>query len=264
MDLRSAYPYWLLREGIINAYPSLYENKKTDIVIMGAGISGALVAWYLSKAGYKVIVVDKRHIGMGSTAASTGLLQYEIDTPLRVLGKKIGNKNAIESYLLCQESIHDLEKICRSLPDMSGFHNRPSFQFASTLDDIPGLKEEFNLRKEAGLNVELLDASSIKKKFGLDKETGILSETGAEINAYRLTHNLLKRCSKRGVEIFDHTNITRIIHHKRNVELITEEGHHIHARKLVIACGYESQRFLPKKVEQIQGPSRLRRRPLNG
>lgn len=88
MDLRTSYPFWLLDQGIIRSYPSLPHDMHTEIVVMGAGISGALVAWHLCKAGYQVVVVDKRHVGMGSTAASTALLQYEIDTPSRSWRRK--------------------------------------------------------------------------------------------------------------------------------------------------------------------------------
>src|SRR5688572_15752396 len=101
MDLRSHYPYWLLRHGILHTYPSLVKNISTQVVIMGGGISGALTAWHLQQAGFDVVLVDRRHIGMGSTAASTALLQYEIDTPLHKLIDKVGEKNAVKSYLLC-------------------------------------------------------------------------------------------------------------------------------------------------------------------
>ena len=101
MDLRSDYPFWLLDKGLIHAYPSLQKDIKTDIVIMGAGISGALAAWHLCQAGFKTVIVDKRHVGMGSTAASTALLQYEIDTPLTELIAQRGEPDAVKSYLLC-------------------------------------------------------------------------------------------------------------------------------------------------------------------
>jgi ribulose 1,5-bisphosphate synthetase/thiazole synthase len=82
MDLRSHSPYWLLKNGLISNYPSIQKDHRTEIAVMGAGITGALMAWHLCQAGFEVIIVDKRHVGMGSTAASTALLQYEIDTPL--------------------------------------------------------------------------------------------------------------------------------------------------------------------------------------
>src|SRR4030095_7749033 len=117
MHLRSHYPYWLLRHGIVNSYPSLEHDIQSEIVIIGAGISGALAAWHLCNAGFRVVIADRRHAGMGSTAANTALLQYEIDVPLHKLVNKIGEQYAVRSYLLCREAIYKLEKICKQLND---------------------------------------------------------------------------------------------------------------------------------------------------
>ena len=148
MNLRSPYPYWLLRHGIINSYPSLDADLKTEIVIMGAGISGALVANQLCKAGYRVMIVDRRHAGMGSTAASTSLLQYEIDKPLHQLINVAGEKNAVRSYILCRQAISDIKKICAQLKDPGLFSAKPSFQFASFKKDIIHLKKRIRVAKE--------------------------------------------------------------------------------------------------------------------
>jgi hypothetical protein len=45
MHLKSGYPFWLIKSGLPFHYPFLPQNKKTDVVVMGGGISGALVAW---------------------------------------------------------------------------------------------------------------------------------------------------------------------------------------------------------------------------
>ena len=92
-------------------YPKLEESLETEIVILGGGISGALVAYYLSKGGFKCVVVDERNIGMGSSCASTSLLQYELDVPLVKLQKQVGYKNAVRAYELCVQSILKLQDI---------------------------------------------------------------------------------------------------------------------------------------------------------
>ena len=71
MELVAGYPFWLIKNGLLFSYPKLLENKKSDCVIIGGGISGALAAYYLIKAGIECIVVDGRTIGLGSTCAST-------------------------------------------------------------------------------------------------------------------------------------------------------------------------------------------------
>ena len=155
MDLLSPYPYWLLRHGIINTYPSLDDDLKTEIVIMGAGISGTLVANQLCQAGYQVIIVDRRHAGMGSTAASTSLLQYEIDKPLHQLIDIAGEKKAMKSYHLCRQAILDLKKICDRLKDPGLFSNKPSFQFASFKKDVTDLKKRIFTSQESRLLIAM-------------------------------------------------------------------------------------------------------------
>ena len=49
------------------------------MLIVGAGITGSLVAERLTRQGLDVIVVDREIPGAGSTAASTSMLLWEID-----------------------------------------------------------------------------------------------------------------------------------------------------------------------------------------
>lgn len=251
MDLRTSYPFWLLDKGIIRSYPSLPHNMRTEIVVMGAGISGALTAWHLRKAGYEVLVVDKRHVGMGSTAASTALLQYEIDTSLIELTGKIGAKEAARSYLLCLQSIADLEKICRKWPE-AGFTRRPSLQYASFKKDGIPLWQEYKARKAIGISLQWLDKDQLKNKFGFKKEAALLSRDAAEVKAYSLTHALLQDVAQKGIRVYDHTEIINIQEHKKGVALKTSDGKEIKARKLIIACGYESGIYVPQKIQTLR------------
>src|SRR5215207_5268316 len=100
MKLSSGYPYSLIKNGLPYFYPKLDKNIKTGVLILGGGISGALTAHYLVREGIDCTVIDARTIGLGSTCASSSLLQYEIDTPLHQLIKMVGAKAAVRSYKL--------------------------------------------------------------------------------------------------------------------------------------------------------------------
>lgn len=251
MDLRSHYPYWLLNRGIINSYPSLPANKTVDVVIMGGGITGAIAAWYLTQSGISAMVVDRRHIGMGSTAASTAMLQYEIDVPLQELIQKAGEKNACESYLACYQSITDLQKICAGLKKDTGFKIKPSFQFASYKKNVAPMMQEVQLRKKIGIETRWLDDAEMLDKFSIRKYGGILSNLAAELDPYSFTHAALEKCVRKGLQVFDRTEVVGIIHEKKKVILKTAHGKMIKAKHLVIACGYESQRYIPKQVQYL-------------
>jgi glycine/D-amino acid oxidase-like deaminating enzyme len=50
MNLRSGYPFWLAKNGLPFDYPKLEKSIKADVIIMGGGISGALMAYHLINA----------------------------------------------------------------------------------------------------------------------------------------------------------------------------------------------------------------------
>ncbi len=251
MDLRSGYPFSLVKNGLVYNYPKLEKDIKTDVVIMGGGISGALTAYYLLKQNINCVVMDARTIGLGSTCASTSLLQYEIDTPLHTLKKKIGNKPAEQAYWYCKESIDKLEKIAAKLK-FGEFEKKDSLYFAAAKKDINFLKEEFTARQKAGFDVQFLEGDEVQRKTDVMAPAAILSTSGAQTNAYLFTHYLHQYGIARGLEVYDRSPVTLIDHKKRGVVLVTGNGHTIHARKMVYATGYEVVEYIDKPIVKLQ------------
>lgn len=250
MDLHTSENFWPYKNGLIQDYPSLQEDIKADVVIIGAGISGALVADLLCKEGLDVVVLDKRHVGLGSTAASTALLQYEIDTPLHILSKKVGVDHAVRSYSLCLKAINDLAELCKKYANNSDFEAKPSFQFTSFKYQLKDHQLENELRQVHNISkTHWLEPKEIKDKFGFSKLGGIFSEDGAEVDPFKLAHNLFQTHWRKNLRIFNNTEVVNIEHHSSGVTLTTEALKKIRAKKLVIACGYESQKYLSQDVE---------------
>ena len=246
MDLRSHYPYSLLRYGLIKSYPSLKKNRKTEVTIIGAGITGALVAWQLQKRGIDCIVVDKRHVATGSTAASTSLIQYEIDVPLHRLIKQVGFKNAIRSYQICKEAITGLREICRETGHPGLFESRCSLQFASYKKDVDPLRQEFELRKKNGFKVDFLSEADVKRDYNFSAPAALLVHEAAQLDAYLLTHHIFNHLP--ADTLYDHTEIIKVKKSGKDHLLTTDEGCTIQSKYLVIACGYESSKYLGKNT----------------
>lgn len=251
MDLKSGFPYWLIKNGLLYNYPSLANDIETEIAILGGGISGALSAYYLTEAGLDCTVIDARSIGLGSTCASTSLLQYEIDTPLCKLKKIIGTDKAVRSYKLCAEAINKLEKIA----DKVGFKNfeyRKSLYYAVNKRHVSFLKEEYKERKENGFDVTYLENKVIKNEFQFNAPGAILSQLGAQTDAYSFTHALHQYNIKNGCKVYERTNIKNIDHQKNKVVMTTTNKQTIKAKKLVYATGYEAVNFINKKIVNLE------------
>ena len=252
MDIRSNEPYWLVNNGILNAYPSLRKDMVCDVLIVGAGITGALMAHACVAEGFNTVLIDKREIANGSTSATTSMLQYEIDVPLYQLEKLIGEVGAVASYKACRNSIWDLKKIAEEIKSEAGFQSKNSLYFAGSGKDAKWLKLEFEKRLKAGFDVKWLDKKEIQSEYGLQSEGGILSTDGASVDAFRLAHDLLSYHYEKGLDIFDKTELKKVKYLKDEVLVETDTGSKIRAKKIIYCTGYESVKFIPEKIVSLK------------
>lgn len=252
MKLKSPEPFWMVKDGLKHSYPSLRENIDTEILIIGGGITGSLLAHQMVKDGYKTVLVDRREIGNGSTSATTSMLQYEIDVPLFELSEMIGTKGAEKSYWACYNSIDDLQKIAKEVKSDCGFRKKESLYFAAFKKDVDDLKKEFEARKSAKFPVKWLSAEEIKKKFKIDNTFGgILSEQGGSIDAFCLAHDILHYNYKKGLQIFDKTDIIKFEYRKNGVTATTDYGNTIKAKKVIFCNGFESTEIIKDKFVNL-------------
>jgi len=133
----------------------LRRSTRADVVVIGAGISGSLVAQRLCQAGRRPLILERRRGALlGSTAASTALLQFELDTPLVHLARKVGKRNAERAWLCSHWAVNELRTLARQLGIQSQFETRPSLYLAGNLLNASGLRREARARQKLGLPSE--------------------------------------------------------------------------------------------------------------
>ncbi|HEY0922935.1 FAD-dependent oxidoreductase [Rheinheimera pacifica] len=247
MDLKSGYPFWAIKNGLMCAFPQLQADIHCDVVVVGGGITGSLIADELATHGFDVVVVEQRDIGWGSSAASTALLQYEIDTHMVDLAAMYGETQAVLAYKACATAIADIGKLANELGDVD-FSLQHSLYYASKRSDKAALREEYLLRKKHQFAMQWLDATGVKEQFGIKAPCAILSKQAGCIDPYRMASRLLLRLAERGGRVFDRTVIASIKPTANKVTLRTAEGHQIHTKHVVMAAGYASQKWLKQPV----------------
>lgn len=249
MDLKSGYPWWAVKNGLMRPFPALQADRDCDIAILGGGITGGLIADQLQRAGHDVLVLEQRDIGWGSSAASTALLQYEIDTHLIDLAKRYGGDDGVGAYLACADAVDALGALAREVRDV-GYQRADSLYLASRWRDARVLAQEHAARRACGLDVEYLSAEGVRERYGLNAPAALLSSQAAWVDPYRFAHRLLQRVADRGGAVFDRSTMVRLQAQPRQVLLWTEQGQRVRAKHLVVAAGYASQQWLDRKVAQ--------------
>ncbi|MEO6244199.1 MAG: FAD-dependent oxidoreductase [Opitutaceae bacterium] len=260
----SSTPFSPIRHGLPGDFPPLENDVACDVAIIGAGVTGALAALHVAEAGFSVVVLDRRDVAHGSTAGSTGFLQYEIDVPLHRLIRKIGEQDAIASYRACRDAVRHIGALVRRLRLKADFAPRASLLLASRPAHEGALRREFAARTAAGFSVEWWDQKKIAARSTLPHSAAILSHRGeaGEIDAYRFTHGLLAAARAAGAIVCDRTTVTRTRRTARGVVLTTDRGACVRARTLVVAAGYEADALVPEKVTSLHSTFALMSEPV--
>ncbi|WP_426334822.1 NAD(P)/FAD-dependent oxidoreductase [Paenibacillus silvae] len=247
MDLQSGKLYWPTTLTNPPSYPRLDEDVTCDVLIIGAGSSGAQCAHFLADKGLSVVVVDKRKVGEGSTSTNTALIQYAGEKSFVSLSHTFGEASAARHLKLCEQAIRHIEQISTQLPINPDFIRRDSLYYASYQEDIPALQEEYALLKKHGFNVDFWDEQRITSVYPFYKSAALYYYNDAEMNPLKFVYGLLEKTRSEGVRIYEETEIAGKRFEQDAAIFFTKERREIRAKHVIIAAGYEDKDF---KVEK--------------
>ena len=174
---------------------------QTDVLVVGAGVSGALIAEGLS-SDHRVILVDRRGPVKGSTPASTALVEYEIDTPLTHLARKIGKVPAERAWQRSQLALHALAARTRDLGIRCELERRDNLYLAGTLLNKQELEEEGEARRAAGIETAFFSRKALKDRFGLSRSGALLGYDDLAVNPRAMAVGYLIAAIHRGSRAF--------------------------------------------------------------
>jgi glycine/D-amino acid oxidase-like deaminating enzyme len=248
-DLRTGRSVW--QAGRASPVPRrpLTRDIETDVLIVGAGITGAMVADALSAEDFKVAVVDRRGPANGSTTASTALVQYAIDTPLTKLAPQIGKRDAIRAWRRSRLAVDALAARLKELGvDVA---RRDTLYLAGNVLDVAALAREHAARLSAGFAGRVLSRHELKNDFGIRAAAAIMSTGDLTLDPRATTCALLRAASQAGTRIYAPVDVLEIDARKSRVVAMAANGRRIRSSHLVFATGYEFPKSVPQRGHKI-------------
>lgn len=252
LDLRSGRSIWE-RDAAPFLSPPLpgVGTIRTDVIIVGGGITGAFAAERFTREGRDVVILDRHQPRSGSTAASTALLQWEIDAPMLKLESRLGFDAAAAIYRRSFAAVRGIGRLAAELGRPDDFGWRPSLFLAGNELDAADLREELRLRMRAGLEGEYLAAHELQSRFGFEREAALRHEGSAAAHPMNLTRMLLRAALGRGARLLSPTLVVDYDSSSQGVSVRTEDGCQVDGEILVLANGYELPPFVPAKIHRI-------------
>lgn len=235
--LHKGSTYWHSSTDKSEFYKPLEQDEKTQVCIVGGGMSGALIANQLLKDGLSVIILDKMQPGHGSSNGNTGIIQYSSDRSLLDFIKIEGEEKAKDFYQLCHDSMKKLFKIIEDLNTDVGFTKSESIFITQNEKDEQQFKDEVNALLKYNFPAQLLSEQELYEKYQLVGKFGILTSDDARINPFKLISALHKQNIELGAKIFGNTYVNKISR-KDMLNVETENGYTVQCDHIVFCTGY--------------------------
>jgi glycine/D-amino acid oxidase-like deaminating enzyme len=260
-DLRTGTPLWLAGKPAFPKTDRSAVGIHADVIVVGTGISGALVADALMQAGYSVLALDRRKPMSGSTPASTALLQFELDTPLTELSRKIGKSDAARAWWRSAEAVRALQERIDTLHIRCGLAERSTIYLPGNILGTLQLKREAAARQKLGLQSEFIGRQRLRDLTGMDKPGAILSQGNGEADPVRLVAGLWRHFLARGGRMVANVEVTEVEQTRSRVRLKTRDGQAMTAKYAVFCTGYELMKFARPKGYKVISTWALATRP---
>ena len=261
IDLRSGLTVWEARHPPLEGQTDLPKEISVDILIVGAGITGAFLAERLSRHGESIMVVDRRGPLRGSTAASTALLSWELDAPMLRLEQLRGFDAAARAYRRSRETVAAIAGLVDACRIPCHFTPRGSLYLAGSALDPADLREEQRLRSRAGIAGDFLAADGLAAE-GIAAEAALAYRGCAEADPVALARGLLAAAVQRGAVVAAPVTAVAYGADRDGVTVATDLESVIHARRLVLATGYEMPEIVPATIHEVTATWSLATPPL--
>lgn len=201
------------------------RRKHAEVAIIGGGIIGCAIAYYVSKAGIDCVLIEKDDIASGTSSRCDG--------NITIVDKDPGFDSLMS--LKSQELTLDLKNDLQ-LP--FEYRELGSILVCDSEKEMEAAEQWVNIQNDAGLKFNLLDHQDIKQEspyFADDIPGGLECETDSLINPYLFCYSLIDRATHYGLKVHTYTEVVGI--EKKEDFIIETTVGNFTANKVVNAAG---------------------------
>jgi glycine/D-amino acid oxidase-like deaminating enzyme len=190
-------------------------SSKVDVVVVGGGVIGASVAYYLACRKVQVTLLEGGDMASGSSGACDGLVLLQSKKP------GIHLRLAMESRKL-------FDRLTEQLPIPIEYHSRGGMVVIETEEELQAMGRHVQEQREVGLDVTLLDIAAARKIEPELSEALVgaaFSPMDGQVNPIALTHAFALGAKRMGARILTHVQVCGLHREGRRVLRVdTDKG----------------------------------------
>jgi gamma-glutamylputrescine oxidase len=224
LSLPPAASYYALNDAWATRAP-LRGEVTCDVAVLGGGIAGCSAALHLAKRGYKVALLEARHIGYGASGRSGGQTIFGLAVGQQKLEREVGREDAhrvfdlsIEALNLTQSLIQQYAIDCDYRPNQLHVAVKPRH-----VRELEQWARE--LREDYGYaSMQLLNRDELKDHVRSDRYLGgLLDPRSGHLQPLKYTQGLARAAEGAGAVLYENSEVLRY-EAGREVRVHTAEG----------------------------------------
>lgn len=206
---------------------ALQEDKKVPNVVIGAGMAGILIAYFLQKKGLEVIILEEKEIASGQTKNTTAKITSQHGLIYHDMIKKVG-KTWAKGYAMANEAaIRAYEEIIEKEQISCHFEKLPSYLYSTKEEGKEKLEKEAKAAQSLGLDSCFIEGNKIKE-LPFDVKGAVCFQNQAQFHPLEFIQHISKK-----LQIYENTHVLSVKDH----EVITNCGT-IRAENIIFATHY--------------------------
>ena len=211
--------------------------EKFDVVVIGAGVIGCSIAYYLAREGIKVALLERESFGSGSSAHATGFIS--------LLGTEFTPGPSFQFGL---ESYREFPSLVAELEDATGmdllYQRRPSLRLALEESEEQLIKDLMTWQQEhvAMRWITSDDVHELEPRLTPSLIGAVYEDESAQLDSYRLNLALAAGAEKKGTQTINR-NVTGLLSEKNRITGVQTEQGDISCDTVVVAAGLWSPPF---------------------
>ncbi len=204
-------PIWLQKGRALRQYPWQDGDVRTEVCVIGGGVTGALCALLMTQQGRAVTLLSRSPIGRGATSRQLPVSLCDSGINLRTLVRRCGRETAMKTMQLAMRAADELEQLCSGFVGGAGFSRRDSVIYAASETDADQLHRDYHEYRREGFECMEMNRSAFGSAFAFPAYGALVMADGAvEVDPYLLAQQAASHAADNGAVIFENTCADRI------------------------------------------------------
>lgn len=215
-------------------YEKLNSNINAEVCVIGGGLTGLTTAYYLSKTGKKVVLLEKYKIGSHTSGNTTAKITSQHGLFYKYLVDSLGVESAKEYLYANEYAIKNIEKIINEENIQCDFEKQNAYVFTQDEKELKKIEDEIDIVNKLGLKAELVEKIDVPKEI----LGAIKFPNQAQFNPVKYMIGLSDSLEKYGAKIYEDTKVIDVKKQGDEYVTITENGDEVHSKYVVLASHY--------------------------